>query len=45
MKYLLDVNVLLAACHTGHLAELARAHEAQLATMDTGIPAALLLPA
>lgn len=29
----------------GHLAELARAHGAQLATMDTGIPAALLLPA
>ncbi len=28
----------------GHLVEVARAHGAQLATMDTGIPGALLLP-
>lgn len=28
----------------GHLLELARSHQAQLATLDTGIPGALLIP-
>jgi hypothetical protein len=28
----------------GHLLELARTHQAQLATLDTGIPGALLIP-
>lgn len=28
----------------GHLLELARTHQAQLATLDTGIPGAILLP-
>ena len=28
----------------GHLVELAKSHQAQLATLDTGIPGATLLP-